>query len=166
MLTVSESITYPAPVADVAAMYADPAYAAVRGEVLGATSASAEVSGAASDAFTVVTTMQMPTDQAPDMVRSLIGQRVTVIETQEWSAPAADGSRTGRTHIQVKNAPASVNAQFSVTGDEGSSAMAISGELAAKVPLVGKKIEKAAEPSITAVFRRETEAATRWLSDR
>ncbi len=166
MLRVSESIAYPASVAAVAAMYADADYSAVRGETLGAESASAEVSGSAAGAFTVTTTMQMPTDQAPDMVRSVIGQRVTVIEKQEWSAPAADGSRSGLTTIQVKGTPATVRAQFTVTGDSARATMAINGELAASVPLIGGRIEKAVEPSISTVFQREANAAARWLSER
>lgn len=159
-MKLTETLSLPMPAQDVAAMYADPRYATVRGEVLGAEKASSSVEGDVQAAFTVSTDLSMPTDRVPDIARPFVGSSITVREVQEWSAPQADGSRTGTTHLVVVGTPASMTASVSMTpGAEGTTDIVIDGDLVAKVPVLGKRLEKAAMPYVSRVLKAEQKAA-------
>ncbi len=162
---LSETLHLPLGVADVARMYADPAYAQVRARVLHAHEATATVQGNPADAFTVTTAIQMPTDRIPDLLRRFVGATVTIRETQTWQAPAADGSRHGSIAFEVAGAPARMTGDVALTAEgETGSRMSIDGELVAKVPLLGRKIEQAALPYVSQVLALEERSAADYAA--
>lgn len=162
---LAESMTLPLAADAAARMYADPSYAQVRRGALEADAASAQVEGSAEAAFTATTTLRMPTDQVPDMVRRFVGQSVEVRETQAWQAPAPDGSREGTIRFDVVGAPASMTGSARmVPVDASSCRVEITGDLVAKVPLLGRKLEQAALPYVSEVLRREERSAATWAA--
>ncbi len=162
---LSETLHLPLGVADVASMYADPAYADVRARVLHAHEATATVQGYPADAFTVTTSIEMPTDGIPDLMRRFVGTTVTIRETQTWQAPAADGSRRGSIAFEVAGAPASMTGDVALTPEgEAGAEMRIDGELVAKVPLLGRKIEQAALPYVSRVLALEERSAADYAA--
>ncbi|MFC0674501.1 DUF2505 domain-containing protein [Brachybacterium hainanense] len=159
-MKLTETLSLPLPAQDVAAMYADPRYAQVRGEVLGAQSASSRVEGDVAGAFTVSTELSMPTDRVPDIARPFVGSSITVREVQSWSAPQADGARTGTTDLVVVGTPASMTAAVTMTpAQTGTTEIVIDGDLVAKIPVLGKRLEKAALPYVSRVLKAEQKAA-------
>lgn len=158
-MQLHETLTLPQSPTGTAAMYADEGYAAVRREALGASAAHAAVTGDPAGAFTVRTELTLPTDGVPDMVRPFVGTSVTVSERQEWQAPQADGSRTGTMHLQVAGTPASLEARMELRPSGEGSVVEIRGELTARVPLLGSRLEKAAVPYVARVLRAEERAA-------
>lgn len=166
-MRVHETLTLPLPVDEAAAMYADPDYAEIRREALGATSVSSSVDGDPAGTFTVRTELSMPTDRVPEVARRFVGSSLTVHEEQSWSGPAEDGSRTGRNRLQVAGMPAGVDAAVTLApAGDGSSTLDIDGELTAKVPLIGGRLEKAALPYISSVLKVEQKAAKRYRDRR
>lgn len=157
-MKLRETLSLPRSPESTAAMYADPRYAEVRGEALHARSARSEISGDPAGTFTVVTTLEMPTDRVPDMVKPFVGSSVTVTETQCWQAPSADGSRTGTMQLDVLGTPAGLTGELSMAGQEQTTVV-IDGELKARIPLLGAKLEKAALPYVAQVLRVEERAA-------
>ncbi|MGY5765962.1 DUF2505 domain-containing protein [Brachybacterium sp. DNPG3] len=162
-MKLSETLNLPVSAGAAATMYTDESYAEVRRAALGASSGSSSVQGDASGAFVVTTELAMPTDRVPDIVRPFVGSSVTVREEQSWSAAAADGSRTGTMTLTVAGTPAGVKAALTMT-PKGDSActVVIDGDLTAKVPLIGGRLEKAAVPYISKVLRTEEKAAARY----
>lgn len=149
----------------VAAMYADPAYAAVRAETLHAADSSSDITGDPAGAFTATTRLSLPTAGVPDIARRFVGETVTVRETQSWSAPQDGGRRTGTMDIQVEGAPASLSAQLEMMPEgEGGTLVRIAGDLVAKVPLVGGRLEKAALPYVSKILRAEERSAATYAA--
>lgn len=159
-MKLTETLNLPLPAQDVAAMYADPRYAQIRREVLGADEATSSVQGDVAGSFSVSTDLSMPTDKVPDIARPFVGSSITVREVQEWSAPQADGSRTGTTHLVVVGTPASLTASVRMSpAPDGTTDVVIDGDLVAKIPVLGKRLEKAALPYVSRVLQAERKAA-------
>lgn len=162
-MRVHETLDLPLSAADAAAMYADPSYAEIRKNALGASSVTSTVDGDPSGAFTVRTELSLPTDRVPEVARRFVGSSLTVREEQSWDAPAADGARSGRNRLDVVGMPAGMVASIRLTpAGEAASTLEIDGDLTAKVPLIGGRLEKAAAPYISQVLRVEQKAAATY----
>lgn len=166
-MRVHETLTLPLSANGAAAMYADPAYAEIRRDALGANDATSSVDGDPAGAFTVRTELVLPTDRVPEVARRFVGSRLTVHEEQSWSAPAGDGSRTGRNRLEVAGMPAGMEAAVKlVPAGDDSCTLDIDGDLTAKVPLIGGRLEKAALPYISSVLKVEQKAAATYRDRR
>ena len=162
-MKLRETLSLPLPARSAADMYADQEYTEIRRRTLGATRAESTVEGSPEGAFTVRTELSMPTDRVPDMVRPFVGSSVTIHETQSWSAPEADGSRTGTMNLEVAGTPAGLTGTARLlAGDGTSSTVELEGDLVAKVPLLGPRLEKAALPYVSTVLRAEERAAATY----
>ncbi|MFC7376295.1 DUF2505 domain-containing protein [Brachybacterium sp. GCM10030267] len=162
-MKLRETLNLPLSARAAAAMYTDPAYAEIRKQTLGATRAEATADGDPAGAFTVRTELAMPTDRVPDVVRPFVGSSVTIHEVQTWSAPEADGSRSGTTKLEVAGTPAGMTASLRLTpAGEQASGVVIDGELTAKIPLLGSRLEKAAAPYVTKVLCAEEKSAAKY----
>lgn len=162
-MKLRETMTLPLSAREAAAMYADTAYAEIRRRTLGANDASATVDGDPSGAFSVTTDLHLPADRVPDIAKRFVGSSLTVRETQRWSVPEADGSRTGTMEFDVVGLPAGMqgSARLAPAGD-GACTVEIDGDLAAKVPLIGSRLEKAAQPYVSKVLRAEERSAATY----
>jgi hypothetical protein len=112
----------------------------------------------------IVTSRVIPTDGFPDFAKSMIGPKLRVTETILWSRGSSDGSRTGTIHIAIGDAPVSMTGTLRLAPGGAGTRIDIDGDLKAKVPLVGSKIEKAAEGPILSAIRKEQEVGTAWLA--
>ncbi|GAA1489908.1 DUF2505 domain-containing protein [Brachybacterium sacelli] len=162
-MKLRETLTLPLSARTAATMYATEEYTAIRRETLGATNASSQVDGDPTGAFTVRTELMMPTDKVPDIARRFVGSSVTIKEEQSWSAPEPDGSRNGTMELEVAGTPAGMKGSLRLapTG-ELTSTVDIEGDLLAKVPLLGPRLEKAAVPYVSKVLRAEEKSAATY----
>ena len=113
---------------------------------------------------TVITTERvLPSDDLPDFARSMVGDTLTVTETQDWGPASEDGSRKGTVEMGVAGAPISLKGTLALRPDGSGSVETLDAELKAKVPLVGGKIEKAAAPPIEEAIAIEHQTAVEWL---
>lgn len=166
-MKLREKMTLPLSATEAAAMYADPAYTEIRRSTLGADRADSSVYGDSAGAFTVRTELSMSTDRVPDMVRPFVGAAVTIHETQSWSAPEADGSRRGTMKLEVAGTPAGLTGALRlVPGGETTSSLEIDGDLVARIPLLGPRLEKAAVPYVSTVLRAEEQSARAYRDSR
>jgi hypothetical protein len=163
-MQISERLTLPMTPTDVAAMYADPQYADVRATTLGAREGHAEPSTSPDGSLTVRTTLEMPAPASlPDLISTMLRGDITAEETQTWSAPGPDGQRTGTMELTIRGVSAGLSAQLVLSPLEGERAqVGIDGDVFAKIPLIGKKLEKAAAPYISKVLRAEERAAAAY----
>jgi hypothetical protein len=114
----------------------------------------------------VTSSRDLPTDDVPDLVRSLVGPTLTVVQVEEWKAAAADGSRDGTVRVEVRGAPVRFTASLRLTPAGGGSVEVLDGDLKARVPMIGGRIEKAAEPAIMGAIRVEERTGKDWLAQR
>jgi len=160
---VSAQITYPAAPEAVFAMLTDEAFltqvcvatGAVRHEV------GVVVTGGGAR---VTTRRDLPTDQVPDFVRRFVGETLTVVRVDTWAAAGADGSRRGEMAVEIAGAPVRLTGTLSLTPDGAATVEDVDGDLKASVPLVGGKVEKAAEPAIRSGLRKEEQLGKAWLA--
>lgn len=117
------------------------------------------------DGTAVITTHRtMPTDGVPDFVKSMVGSTLKVTQSDEWAAPAADGDRKGATVVRIAGAPITFTGALRLTSEGTGARQTIDGDLKASVPLLGGKIEKAAEPAIRAAIRAEQRTSSAWIA--
>ncbi|NVM99917.1 DUF2505 domain-containing protein [Arthrobacter sp. SDTb3-6] len=126
---------------------------------------SFEISGPTSGAFTTKTVRTLPTTRMPEIARKVVGATLTVTQLEDWSAPAADGSRSNNIKLTVAGAPLDVTAvqTLSATGD--STLVELSGEVKSAVPFLGAKIASAAEPVIGKALNLQATLAQEWLNE-
>ena len=112
----------------------------------------------------VRTTRELPSDGLPDVARSFVGDHLTVIEVQDWSGPAADGSRESALDIHVKGAPLTIKGTLRLEPSGAGTAEVLDAELKANVPLIGGRLEKAAAAPINTAIEIETRLLREWLA--
>ncbi|MGH3473885.1 MAG: DUF2505 domain-containing protein [Aeromicrobium sp.] len=161
-MRVKESFTYPdTDVETVYALITDPAFreeavAAVGGQDIAVT---IEPTG---DGHTV-TVIQTQPASVPDFIKKFVGESVMAKQTERWSGPNADGTRSAEVKFTVIGQPADMLAQAKLSG-EGDVSFTVDGELKVNVPFIGKKIEPEIAKIISASLRSDVEQGIKRLS--
>lgn len=164
-MRIEAVIRYAAAPDAVGAMLADPAFVDRKCAAMGARRHTASVEGDASGAFTVTTVRTMPTDDFPDVARRFVGESVDISQTDTWAAPAPDGTRTGTVVVAISGAPLRLTGAVSLGADGGGTVETVEGDLQASVPLIGDRLEKAAEPALMMAIRKEQQVGREWLGE-
>ena len=160
---LEQTLRYPAGPEAVAALLADASFLE---DLCAASEAEAwdvSVSGTPAAAFSVTTTRTLPTTALPDGVRRFLGATLQVRQVDAWAAPGPRGERTGTTTLEIVGVPVTATAELSLAAEAGGTRQLVSGELRAAVPLVGARVERAAEPVVVAALREQEELAGRRL---
>ncbi|MEO6142382.1 MAG: DUF2505 domain-containing protein [Dermatophilaceae bacterium] len=147
---------------DVFAMLIDEEFQARKCVATGALSHSVSVR-AQDDRTVIVSNRELPTDGFPDFVKSLVGATLAVTETQDWGPAGPGGARQGRLTVDIAGAPIDLAGTLSLAPAGEGSVESVEGELKARIPLIGGKIEKAAAPAIESAIRAERETGQAWL---
>jgi len=147
------------------AMIVDPAFQEAKCAATGSVEHEVDVSVHDNGGATVISRRTMPTHHVPDFVRSFLGPTLQLIETQEWHPAAGDGTRTGTITVQIHGAPVRFTGSVALAGAGRGTLQPIEGEIKASVPLVGGRIEKAAEPAVLAAVRVEQRTGLAWLAE-
>ena len=163
-MQISESFTYPAPVDTVFAMMTDEEFQSRKCEATHAITHSESVTVTSTEA-TVVTTRELPTSGFPDFVRSFVGQTIQVVETINYPPADADGSRIGDLNITMGTAPIGLIGTIRLDPIAEGTQVTVDGELKARVPFIGGKVEEAAAPSALAGIRKEHKVGIAWLAE-
>ena len=162
-MRIRATIEYAATPAEVFAMLADRDFQDAKAKATGAL--EHEVSVTAKGEHTVIVSKRtMPTDDFPDFVKSMVGATLPVTETHDWGPAAGDGSRRGTITVAVGNLPVGLDGTLTLgPGGEGTT-QAVDGDLKARIPLIGGKVEKAAAPAIEAAIDIERTTGRAWLA--
>lgn len=154
-------LRYPGDPQRVAQLLADPAVLDRLLTASDALSHEVDVQGGPEGRFVVTIERVLPTDELPEMARRFVGASMRLRQVDTWEAPAADGSRTGTTELQVPGAPVTATATTGlrpvrtgvVPGRGVHTEHSVSGTLTAAVPLLGGKIERVAEEPVVRALR-------------
>ncbi len=113
----------------------------------------------------VATQRTLPDAEVPEFVRRFVGGAVRVNERVEWDLPDAEGGREGRIRVEIAGVPVRLTGQVFLRPFGGGTVYEVEGELKASVPLLGGRIERAAEPAIRAGLRVEERIGREWLEE-
>lgn len=162
-MNISAVVDYEATPHEVFAMLADEAFQTRKCAATGALTHSVSVS-VLGDRTLIVSSRHLPTDGFPPFVKSLVGTTLAVTETQDWGPAGTDGTRLGTLTVDIAGAPIALDGTLSLAPQGQGSVQTVQGDLRAKVPLIGSKIEKAAAPAIESAIRVESETGRAWLA--
>jgi len=162
-MKISAIIDYAATPNEVFAMLADEEFQTRKCIATGARRHTVSIN-AQDDRTLIVSTRDMPSDDFPSFVRSMVGDTLAVAETQDWGPPGADGIRHGRLTVDIAGAPIDLDGTLSLAPGGQGSVETIEGDLKARIPILGAKIEQAAVPAIQSAIRVESETGKAWLA--
>ena len=161
-MKISATFDYAAPPHEVFAMLADEDFQTRKCAATGALSHSVSIS-TQGDRTVIVSSRDLPTEDFPDFVKSIVGATLAVVETQDWGPAGQDGARQGTLTVEIAGAPIDLAGTLSLAPAGGGSVESVDGDLKARIPLIGAKIEKAAAPAIESAIRVERETGQAWL---
>lgn len=118
-------------------------------------SSSATITDLGGDRLGVRTERELPTRSMPTVVSSLVGDTLKVTEEQTWHPLRADGTRTADLELHVTGAPIRMRGTVTLSPAGGGSRLVVDADLTCSVPLIGRKVEAAAKPTIEESFDDE-----------
>ncbi len=164
-MRITETVVHPADPGRSFEMLSDPAYQELRCERSGATDQTVTVERDG-DATVVTTRRHLPSDGVPDFARAFVGPQILLVETVRWGGADADGEREGAMSIDLPGLPVSFTGgvHLRVGSEPGTTDHIVDGDLEANIPFLGRRIEEAVAPRISAIVRVEEQVAKEWLA--
>jgi len=164
-MKISATLDYAATPHEVFTMLADEAFQTRKCAATGALNHTVSIS-AQGDRTVIVSSRDLPTDGFPAFVKSLVGATLAITETQDWGPAGTDGAREGTLTVDIVGAAIDLDGTLSLTPAGQGSVESVEGDLKARVPLFGGRIEKAAAPAIESAISAEREIGQAWLATR
>lgn len=160
---------FPAPAQAVRAMMLDPSYIRERAERTGSISVTVDVRSATDeatddDSTAIQITRVLPTSQAPAFASALLGDSITVTESQQWGPPSPAGCRA--TMDAAFGSLVRLQATITLTDTGAGCTGVTSATCKAAVPLIGGKVEALVEQQVRDYLAYEVELAAAWLAGR
>ena len=112
---------------------------------------------------TLTSVRVLPAD-LPAPAKSLVGETITVTETQVWSAPSPDGSRTATVTVEFSGPMGFTGTLELAPTQSGNTTITSRGKFNANVPFIGGKIEKVAAEQTQRYLAAEERVAAQWLA--
>lgn len=163
---ITAELAYDAAPDTVFAMICDDAFQERKCLATGAVEHAVEIKEREDGGAVVITHRTLPADGLPDFFRSFIGRTLRVSQTDRWARPAPDGAREGTAAVEIAGAPIRFTATLRLEPRGSGSRQSMDGDLKASVPLIGGKIEQAAEQAIRAAIRAEQRTSAAWLGEK
>ncbi len=152
-------LTYDAPVADVAAMLADPAF---REEVCAAqraTKYSVSIEGTQGDPMKVTVDAWQPTDRVPSFAKKLVGAETNIVQTESWTS-----ATHGDIHVTIPGKPGQMVGTAVLEEKDGGTVETVTLDITVKIPLVAGKIEELLAKLLGSALRAENRTGVTWLA--
>lgn len=167
-MTFKESTSIAHPPADVFTALASEEFNRKVTEGLGGTLVAFERQGEPTGPVAVTMVRSVPVHRLPESVQKFagkfLGDKLSVEQQENWSAPAADGSRTGQLVLSVTAVKVTATAEQRLVPTGTGTDVQVDGYVECKIPLVGSKLAEAAEPRVGKVLARQSREVTAWLA--
>jgi hypothetical protein len=142
------------------AMLRNPDFVQAKCAATGSLETTIEVVEAPDGSVTITSTRVLPAD-VPSAAKKFVGDTISAKETQQWSPPAADGSRTAKVTVEFSG-PLSFSGTLALNPSEGVSEVVTWGKFSASVPFVGGTIETVAAEQTARYLAAEERVAAQW----
>lgn len=156
---IVHELTYDAPLADVAAMLADPAF---RKEVCvsqRATRHDVSIDGVQGDPMKVLIEYAQPTDRVPGFAKKFVGHEVEIRQAETWTSP-----EHGDIHVTIPGKPGDMVGTAILREVDGVTTETVTLDITVKIPLVAGKIEALIGKIFGSAMRAEHRAGVAWLA--
>lgn len=155
--------TYTASPERVHAMLTDEKFVTFRAENTGAVSSTSSVTAGSEGACTVLSTRVLPAN-VPSFAAKMIGETLTVTETQTWPALSHAGTATVPVKVEF-SAPISFTGTMSLAPSSEGAQVTVTGTFKASIPFVGGKVEQLAKETTEKYLAKENKLGTQWLTE-
>lgn len=110
-------------------------------------------------------TVQRFPAEVPAVLRKFVGETLDLDETITWGAAEPDGRRRGTVTLSVSRVPVRMDGTITLVPEAGgrTTRQVVDAQLKAAVPLVGRRIEEAAAPSVLGAVEGQARVAAEWL---
>lgn len=153
-------MVYDASLIEVAGMLSDPEF---RQEVCRnqrATSYTAQIEGDANEKAVRIE-MTQPTDRVPAFAKKIVGDTVTIVQTEAWSSAShAD------VHVTIPGKPGEMKGTAVLVEKDGVTHETVTLDVTVKIPLVAGKIEDLLAKLLGSALRAEERTGKEWLARR
>lgn len=160
--TMDEVQHYDAAPDEVFAMLSDAAFIERKCLASGCIEAGAEVTAEDDGSVTLVSRRVLPA-KLPSFAKRFVGETVTLIETQRWSAPDETSRSAADFVVDFGNNPITFHGAIELVPDGSGTHVEYTGRIRCTVPLIGGKIEGVALEWITRYVNKEQRLGTAWL---
>ena len=133
-------------------------------EATGSLSTQVRLSQDSNDQVHTLTSIRVLPADLPAPAKSLVGDTITVTETQVWSAPGPDGGRTATVTVEFSGPMGFTGTLELAPTPTGNSTITSRGTFTANVPFIGGKIEKVAAEQTQRYLSAEERVAGEWLA--
>ena len=156
-MKLRHEISYDAPLADVYAMLADPAFRKASADAMGVISADVTITPQG-DGIRVHIDQVQPTDGVPGFAKRFAGETTRAVQTEEWDSPAG-----GTITIETPGKPTSIKGTLALSESGGRTTETLEAEVKVKVPLIGGKLESLMADLVAKGMDQEQGAGVAWL---
>lgn len=155
---LTAELTYDAPVADVAAMLADPAF---REQVCDAQrvvrrTVTVTETGAGRE---IVIEQAQPASSVPSFAKKLVGEEITIVQRETWTSDTA-----ATTELTIPGKPGQATGSITLRSESDRTVETVRMEIGVKIPLVGGKIEDLIHDLLQKALRVENRVGQAYLS--
>lgn len=157
---VTHELTYDAPLTEVAAMLADPAFRQAVCDYQGVIRSSVEIEpeGAGFRARL----KQVQTAQGiPSFARKFVGDEITIVQTEQW-ASAEHGDIT----VEIPGKPGDMVGTAQLRESGGTTTETVDLTVKVGIPLVGGKLEGLIGDLLLKALKAENAVGRKWLAER
>jgi uncharacterized protein YndB with AHSA1/START domain len=159
-MKLRHEISYDAPLADVYAMLADPAFRQSSAKAMGVISADVTITPSG-EGMSVRIDQVQPTEGVPGFAKKFAGETTRAVQTEEWSSPAG-----GTITIETPGKPTSIKGTLTLAEAGGRTTETLDVEVTVKVPLLGRKLESLMADLVAKGMDKEQAAGVVWLEGR
>jgi len=153
----SHELTYDAPLADVAAMLADPAFREKVCDALHAISRTVTITGTTESGSVAIDYSQAAAG-IPSFARKIVGDTIDIVQREQWSAHRA------ALDITIPGKPGDMKGTITLTERGGTTVETVTVEIRVGVPLIGGKLERLIEEILVKALRKENQVGREWLA--
>ncbi|MGH3314687.1 MAG: DUF2505 domain-containing protein [Nocardioidaceae bacterium] len=100
----------------------------------------------------------------PDFAKKVVGDTIEMVQTEDWGARQADGSRIADFHVEIPGKPGAIKGSVTLSPDGTGSKEVIAGTVKVSIPLVGKKLENEVAKGLKAALEIEGSVGAKWLA--
>jgi uncharacterized protein DUF2505 len=157
---IVHDLTYDAPLDEVAAMLADPAFREAVCDYQRVLRRSVTITGDAADGTLDVTVDQVQAARGiPSFAQKFVGDEINIVQTERWSSPAE-----GDLHLTIPGKPGEMKGTARLQESGGTTTETVTLDVKVGIPLVGGKIEGLISELLLKALAAENKVGRDYLS--
>lgn len=158
---IQHQLTYDAPVAEVAAMLADPAFREEVCDYMQVISKDVTITphGGSSGGMDVVIDMVQPARGIPSFAQKFVGDTINIVQTESWSS-STDGDIT----VTIPGKPGEMSGTARLAESGSGTVETVDMTVKVGIPLMGGKLEGLIAGMLQKALEAENTVGRKWLS--